>query len=278
MDRGQQLDRHWWGGNLEGVRINPIHLDQPNKLVYSLHEYGPGVWPQPWFDQDDFTDTLYDRWSKGFGHILDNEIAPVLVGEFGGRETTVDTKEGRWQRQFMDYLSQRRISFTYWSWNPNSGDTGGVLDDDWRTVGTEKLALLQQLMRGEQIDFTRDGTLPPLPGPVADPVPGPVADPVQGAGGVAVAIIVDSNWGDGYCVTLSVHNDTDETIREFDLNVDMSGATTTTWNGDFSGAGDRVTVEVPTWAIPLLPGATYASTGFCATGDIPSNAVVLLNG
>ena len=136
---GQQLDSHWWGGNLEGVRRNPVVLDEPGKLVYSPHEYGPGVWPQAWFAQEDFTDTLYERWAKGFGYILDAQIAPVLVGEFGGRETGTDTKEGRWQRQFMDYLSQRGISFTYWAWNPNSGDTGGVLNDDWRTVNAQKV-------------------------------------------------------------------------------------------------------------------------------------------
>ena len=30
------------------------------------------------------------------------------------------------------------ISWTYWSWNPNSGDTGGILADDWTTVNTNK--------------------------------------------------------------------------------------------------------------------------------------------
>jgi len=280
---GQQLERHWWGGNLEGVRINPVQLDLPNKLVYSPHEYGPGVWAQPWFDQGDFTDTLYDRWSKGFGYILDEEIAPVLVGEFGGRETTVDTKEGRWQRQFMDYLSQRSISFTYWSWNPNSGDTGGVLDDDWRTVITEKLDLLQQLMRGERIDFTGDGAPPsvpdPEPDPGPDPEPGPDPDPEPdpGAGGVPVEIIVDSDWGNGYCVTLSVHNDTDTMIKEFGLSFDMPGTITSTWNGNFN-AGEPVTVNVPTWATPFQPGSTYASTGFCATGRKPMNPVATYEG
>ena len=34
------------------------------------------------------------------------------------------------------------MSWTYWSWNPNSGDTGGILADDWQTVNTNKLAKL----------------------------------------------------------------------------------------------------------------------------------------
>src|SRR5262249_25040962 len=35
------------------------------------------------------------------------------------------------------------ISWTWWSWNPNSGDTGGILNDDWTTVNQAKVTLLQ---------------------------------------------------------------------------------------------------------------------------------------
>lgn len=31
---------------------------------------------------------------------------------------------------------------TYWAWNPHSGDTGGVLTDDWTTIHEDKLTLL----------------------------------------------------------------------------------------------------------------------------------------
>ena len=34
------------------------------------------------------------------------------------------------------------INWTYWSWNPNSGDTGGILADDWKTVNQNKMAYL----------------------------------------------------------------------------------------------------------------------------------------
>ncbi|MBX7149180.1 hypothetical protein K1X76_08835, partial [bacterium] len=33
-----------------------------------------------------------------------------------------------------------------WSWNPNSGDTGGILKDDWKTVNCEKYQNLRRLM------------------------------------------------------------------------------------------------------------------------------------
>jgi endoglucanase len=35
----------------------------------------------------------------------------------------------------------------YWAVNPNSGDTGGVLLDDWLTWNNDKLLLLQRLMQ-----------------------------------------------------------------------------------------------------------------------------------
>jgi len=34
------------------------------------------------------------------------------------------------------------ISWTYWSWNPDSGDTGGILADDWTSVNQNKVAKL----------------------------------------------------------------------------------------------------------------------------------------
>jgi endoglucanase len=37
------------------------------------------------------------------------------------------------------------ISWTFWSWNPNSGDTGGILADDWTSVNQAKLAYLKPI-------------------------------------------------------------------------------------------------------------------------------------
>lgn len=36
--------------------------------------------------------------------------------------------------------------WTYWSWNPNSGDTGGVLLDDWSTIDQSKQGMLDRLI------------------------------------------------------------------------------------------------------------------------------------
>src|SRR5215472_16183321 len=42
-------DYYWWGGNLEGARDFPVRLSQPDKLVYSIHDYGPEIYWQSWF-------------------------------------------------------------------------------------------------------------------------------------------------------------------------------------------------------------------------------------
>lgn len=142
----QTLPGHWWGGNLEGVRKAPVRLQQRHRVVYSPHEYGPGVREADWFQDPAFPANLPDRWERGFGYILTEKIAPVLVGEFGGRQTGPDTPEGVWQRAFVEFLHDNRLGFIYWSWNPNSSDTGGLLADDWLTIVEPKRRLLGRLL------------------------------------------------------------------------------------------------------------------------------------
>mgnify|MGYP006271644471 FL=1 len=143
---GQQLPGHWWGGNLEGVRRAPVRLKVKDRVVYSPHEYGPGVHQSAWFKEPTFPANMPDRWRKGFYFIVEEKIAPVLVGEFGGRQTGPDTTEGVWQRSFVEFLAAKKLGFIYWSWNPNSGDTGGLVGDDWLTIVEPKRTLLAPLL------------------------------------------------------------------------------------------------------------------------------------
>ncbi len=137
-------DWYWWGGNLMAAKDNPVRLDQKDKLVYSAHDYGPGVYKQKWFEAKDFPNNMPAIWKKHWAYLAQDGTAPVLVGEFGGRSVSPKTKEGIWQRELVKYLKKQGISYTYWTWNPNSGDTGGVLKDDWQTVHQDKLDLLKQ--------------------------------------------------------------------------------------------------------------------------------------
>jgi aryl-phospho-beta-D-glucosidase BglC (GH1 family) len=152
-----QGNNYWWGGNLMGVRDRPIALDVPNKLVYSAHDYGNSVYAQPWFQGPDFAKNLPAKFDAAWGYIFRENIAPVLVGEFGTK--LQDPKDAPWLEALTSYLAgdfnndgtsdlpdgQQGISWTYWSWNPNSTDTGGILADDWRTVNANKMAYLQPI-------------------------------------------------------------------------------------------------------------------------------------
>ncbi len=135
-------DSYWWGGNLEGARQFPVRLSVPNRLVYSAHDYGPGVWKQKWFTTPNFPDSLPPVWQQHWAYLAQEHKAPVVLGEFGGRSVG-DDLEGKWQRTLIGYLKANGISYWYWDWNPNSGDTGGVLLDDWKTVNASKLRALQ---------------------------------------------------------------------------------------------------------------------------------------
>ena len=144
---GGTLEQNWWGGNLEGVKTKPVVLNVPNRVVYSPHEYGPGVFAQPWFnDPSTMAAKLNERWAAGWGFIVDQNIAPVLIGEFGAKDFTTGSTEGKWMNQLIDYMAAKRMSWTYWSWNPNSGDTGGILNDDWTTVNQTKQTALNRLL------------------------------------------------------------------------------------------------------------------------------------
>ncbi|MBL1114756.1 glycoside hydrolase family 5 protein [Streptomyces sp. 110] len=140
-------DRHkneqfWWGGDLQGVKKHPVKLDEPNKVVYSAHDYGPGVYNQNWFMAKDFPKNMPAIWEKHWAYIKKQNIAPLLLGEFGGKKTAGKSSEAVWQNALMDYLKKHQISYTYWTWNPDSGDTGGVLKNDWKTIDQNKMKML----------------------------------------------------------------------------------------------------------------------------------------
>jgi endoglucanase len=135
-------DWYWWGGNLSMAGSMPVRLSAPDKLVYSAHDYGPGVFNQKWFAAPDFPRNLSDVWYSHWAYLKLNGIAPVLVGEFGGRSMG-DDAEGIWQRELVTYLQANGFDYTYWCWNPNSGDTGGILDDNWTTLDDAKMGVLK---------------------------------------------------------------------------------------------------------------------------------------
>lgn len=140
-----QPDFHvnWWGGNLRGVKEYPISLDaHQNQLVYSPHDYGPLVFRQAWFQKDFNKDTLYqDVWRDNWAFIAENDIAPILIGEWGGFLDGADNE--KWLTALRDFIVEHRLHHTFWCFNPNSGDTGGLVEHDFRTWDERKYALVR---------------------------------------------------------------------------------------------------------------------------------------
>ncbi len=163
---------YWWGGNLMGVKDRPIELNTPGRLVYSAHDYPNSIYGQPWFNDPAFPNNLPSKFEQMWGYIYKQNIAPVYLGEFGSKLT--DPKDLAWLDKMQAYLSgdfdangttdiasgKQGIHWTWWSWNPNSGDTGGILKDDWTSVHQNKVAELQPLMFdfGSSGGSTVDGT------------------------------------------------------------------------------------------------------------------------
>ena len=46
----------------------------------------------------------------------------------------------------MNYIKKYKLHFSYWCLNPNSGDTGGILQDDWTTLDRSKVDMLSRIL------------------------------------------------------------------------------------------------------------------------------------
>jgi endoglucanase len=260
---GQKLLNHWQGGNLEGVRRYPVRLSRRNKLVYSPHEYGPGVFNMPYFSEKSFPQNLYKRWETGFFYIHRQKIAPIWIGEFGGRQVDTKSIEGVWQNKLVKFIRDNNLSFAYWSWNPNSSDTGGILLDDWQSVDAPKQVLLSQILT---VKFTppslvvaNDGQSKPSP-----KLPQRVSNPLT-SNQLKVTSHIYSNWQSGYCVSLKVSNSSSTKIQDWQLKFTMNqAAINNSWNANFKQQGNGEYIATPIdWAKTIDPNQTR-DIGFCA--------------
>lgn len=138
-------DCTWWGGNLRGVKDNPVNLGKyQNKLVYSPHDYGPTVYEQPWFKGSYTFDSLYkDCWYDNWFYIQKTGTAPLLIGEWGGFMRDPNLK---WMTYLRKLIKDNRINHTFWCFNSNSGDTGGLVLDDFTTWDEDKYAFVKEVL------------------------------------------------------------------------------------------------------------------------------------
>lgn len=167
----------WHGGNLEQVSTLPVTLAIANRVAYAPHEYGHSVGGQSWLATSGNTPAnwplnLNVKRRTVWSYIFEEGIAPVLVGEFGGKfgwnndGTASGDGNAPFERVWLDNLidhmngdfdgngttnltsNQTGMSYAYWVFNANSGDTGGLLIDNttWSPVFQEKLDLIEPLL------------------------------------------------------------------------------------------------------------------------------------
>lgn len=156
-------DCYWWGGNLKNAGAYPVELNVPNRLVYSIHDYPSSVWGQSWFNDPTYPNNLPGLWDAHWGYLYKQNIAPVWVGEFGTKLQLAS--DVQWISSLTKYLGTgpNAISWTFWDLNPNSGDTGGILEDDWATVNQAKQNYLNP------IEFALSSSGSPTPTPTTAP-------------------------------------------------------------------------------------------------------------
>ncbi len=130
-------ETYWWGGNLKGAAQYPVRLSDPSKLVYSPHEYGPTVFPQTWFNDPSFPNNMPAIWEANFNYLHTQNISPMFAGEFGIK--TQGGVDEVWFDTYLAFMGEKGYSWSFWCWNPNSGDTGGILADDWSSINQWKM-------------------------------------------------------------------------------------------------------------------------------------------
>ncbi len=300
-------DCYWWGGNLEGVAQYPVQLNVANRVVYSAHDYPADVASQPWFSDPTFPNNMPGIWDQHWGYIARENIAPVWLGEFG--TTLATSQDAAWFSAITSYLGKgvTGINWTYWCWNPDSGDTGGILQDDWLTVNQAKQAYLTPI----EVALSGGTTLTPTPGttptpgatptprstPTATPTPGstptvtpnathtPAPTPTStqpASSNCSVHYALQSQWQGGMSVAMTLTNTGQTTINGWTLvfTFPTSQQTITQgWNGVFTQQGSQVTITNEPYAASLAPGATV-QPGFNGTwsGSNPPPTAFTLNG
>ncbi|NMF64457.1 cellulase family glycosylhydrolase [Brasilonema octagenarum] len=266
----QKLPNHWHGGNLEGVKRYPVRLSRRNKLVYSPHEYGPGVAEQSWFSDRKFPKDLINRWQIGFHYISSQNLAPIFVGEFGGRKVDTNSKEGIWQNEFVQYIKHKQLSFAYWSFNPNSSDTGGILLDDWQNIDIPKQQLLSQMLPVSfsqvapvSVEEDTEKNIPSI-SPSQNSL-SPLYRISSSSSQLAVSSDIYANWQTGFCVSFKILNQGNTKVNNWQITFDMKqAAINNSWNGNFKPQGATQYAVTPLdWGRIIEPNQVR-DVGFCA--------------
>jgi endoglucanase len=272
----QDNSYYWWGGNLKGVAAAPVLLQVADRLVYSAHDYPASLHRQTWFDAPNYPANMPDVWKSFWGYIPNQNIAPLLMGEFGTRLETESDRQ--WMSALVTYMDTGTdgIHWLFWSWNPNSQDTGGLLLDDWVTIDQRKLDLLKPLLPEtvgptEPADPASENPVPSAPAPTN-------SSPVKFC---TVNFRVFSNWETGYVADFHITNLGAGPVDGWTVTWAFRGDqhVRDTWNARFTQADSSVKVTDAGWNRELPEkSTTYFGLVVDYTGQQTDVMDVKLNG
>ncbi|MBA3237641.1 MAG: cellulase family glycosylhydrolase [Parachlamydiaceae bacterium] len=131
-----------------------LHKPYVNQVVISPHVYPPSV---TYATKDYVGKGLWNRLSSSFGYLskegYEGKKFPIAIGEFGSHFT--DKTDLQSMKDMADYFKlagtandgnhEFMANWFYWSWNANSGDTGGIVADNWIDIQWKKIDYLTQI-------------------------------------------------------------------------------------------------------------------------------------
>lgn len=183
----------YWGSVLDSVKERPVILNVPERVVYSPHFYGPSVFPMEY--HKDLGANVPRVMEDDFGYICRQGLGCVFLGELGGRCVGEDAK---WHEAVAKYIEGNPGllgSFAVWSLNENSGDTGGLVKDDWKTLESHKLPYYNRMCPAPTKLVSAVAAAVVVP-PKAEPVPAkPVVAPPK-AGTTKLTVTKKESWAD----------------------------------------------------------------------------------
>jgi len=148
---GSGATAYWPGGNLRNADTSPVALTVANKLIYSIHEYGKSVnTAKPWFAAATYPNNLPALWDVNWGYLVQNDIAPVVIGAFADRKdesgvpADVAAADQQWRTSLLSYIATHQLGYVFWALNPSAEGKKGLLqfsDADagvyWQTLDPE---------------------------------------------------------------------------------------------------------------------------------------------
>ena len=82
-----------------------------------------------------------EYWYDSWFFLLEEKVSPLLIGEWGGFMDGGPNE--KWMELIRDLMIENHIHHTFWCFNENSGDTGGLVYDNFGKWDEEKYALVK---------------------------------------------------------------------------------------------------------------------------------------